>query len=346
MNMSKLPKLIFPALFIIFTLALLNSNAFDRSFTPRTAHNSCPSLYPTPYIPTAIRIIDDDTIYIQEPGALTEFHISSRHAENVFLSNDPIIDFLPSDKYTLILTQSTNTQNLIQLDTMTQTSRQIAEFPLSSITAFGQDQLCVTTIQSISSPDQIATRILIYRLDTTGEPVPTADLSTSLTIIPVHCGSTLFLATPFPIAPAYYRWDPDSDEPQKIPGTDSNDLSVPQEIATTTGNSSTAILEGRVLMIYPGTRSESVTTEPDTSDSVTNESIITHSVTTKSFTIPSTRDTFTEVTIIGKDTFALISDIGQLWILECKPKPAFGLGNLFFERGNLELEHVIPLTDF
>lgn len=372
--------------FAICTLLVLLLSSQSNPSQQITVPQMCTSLYPTLFSPSSIDVIDRDTILVQEIYSLSEYRIPDRNSRYIFSSDNPIIDFLTLDTSLLILTREENSISLNHVKTSVshqippteknqktskspQVSTVIATFPANSAALFGKNSLCVTTIHNISSPEQIATEIQIYRFYPSGEVAKITDLSTPLTLLPTNCEDPLYLRPPFPIAPSLYRWDIDGKsntinlnnpealaiskipQPEKIPEIDpinysqlnntkiapgphndpvadssplhlrTRDASSPHIARLETEDSSSAVLEGRTLIVHLPEK-------------------------TAIYTVPTTLDDFTEIIIVDQSTFALISATGELWILQCNEKFTFSGNNFFFKLYGLPSEDIIPVSNF
>ena len=116
-------------------------------------------------------------------------------------------------RYSLVFT---DTQGIHRYDTRTRTSHTILPdiYIGRTIPSLSPTMLCLTTVNEISSPDEIATIIDMYSM---ADGTLLRRISSSLTLVPIGCTNPLYLHPPAPLDETnLFRWELENPLPEKL----------------------------------------------------------------------------------------------------------------------------------
>lgn len=194
--------------------------AIGYCIIPQKHEHIVPSNYVTIFsaslTPSKIEWLDSHTLAAAQGNKIILFDTETRHSKVRCSYAHTIIDFsLRENGDFAVITKFSEILDIHICDSKG-ISGAIASIPLEHnfSAKLGAEHLCLTKINTITEPSEIATTIEMTTLD---DPLKKITFSTSLTIEPVSCDLPLILTQPFPLEPKAFIWKIGDQSPRVLP---------------------------------------------------------------------------------------------------------------------------------
>jgi hypothetical protein len=205
--------------FIILSMPYI----FSHPVTTPARLNPSITLYPTNIFTGKAEWLDDKKLAVQDRNSIVLYDIDDRNDRQIYLAKGALVDFLPVSQDQILIVTTENLSITVSLYSISKTEEHVLFTSANSDShiTLGRKHICMTDIQDILHPTDIATTIKRFPL--ASESVEEL-FTTSLTVIPLTCTDNMILSSAFPLQPHMYIWSSPTAQPRLIPEAQADDI--------------------------------------------------------------------------------------------------------------------------
>ena len=274
------------------------------------------SIYPTETYPTLLQWLGNNELIVYSEGQILKLDTTSRE-QDVLLDSDNVLD-MKAEINRVLVVMKRNEKIYLQTLSLSGTLKAITSLPSAEFALFGQDHLCLTTINTISKPTDVATEITLVEINDNKNP---KQLTSSLTLVPITCSEDLWLVPPAPLLQDYiYLWERNRKHPTAYQKLTTPDIRARRNCIAIRTNDCIRTMQNSDIKDFPipdDIEAWGLNKDCATSFISKNELHIMSKNTEHVHKIPDLNESFTDIVPSpSANQFALISETGELWILK------------------------------